>query len=160
MHANYTVIQLHFVFASNYTACSPPIADGRPLRPVSPPVQTADTIHSITLDWGESPTPTHSPLTHYTVLLAELLETEREFTFESYENTTNTEVTGLLPGVMYRMYVYGVNDFGDGQRSSYVVGRTASPLVPLPPTSVSVELVERGQVSDVIFSWTVSCVYT
>ena len=132
--------------------------DGRPLTPLSHPVQTAETIHSITLGWGESLTPSHAPITHYTILLVELLEIEREIIFESFSNDTDAEVTGLSPGVMYRIYVYGVNDIGEGQRSNYVVGRTASSLVPLPPTRLNAEVVERGRVFDVILSWMVSCV--
>ena len=88
----------------------------------------------------------------------ELLEIEREIIFESFSNDTDAEVTGLSPGVMYRIYVYGVNDIGEGQRSNYVVGRTASSLVPLPPTRLNAEVVERGRVFDVILSWMVSCV--
>ncbi|XP_064406945.1 uncharacterized protein LOC135351772 isoform X2 [Halichondria panicea] len=129
------------------------IGDGRPLTPLSHPVQTAETIHSITLGWGESLTPSHAPITHYTILLVELLEIEREIIFESFSNDTDAEVTGLSPGVMYRIYVYGVNDIGEGQRSNYVVGRTASSLVPLPPTRLNAEVVERGRVFDVILSW-------
>ena len=46
---------------------------GRPLTPLSHLVQTAETIHSITLDWGIPHT-----ITHYTILLVEPLEIEQE----------------------------------------------------------------------------------
>ena len=46
---------------------------GRLLTPLSHLVQTAETIHSITLDWGIPHT-----ITHYTILLVEPLEIEQE----------------------------------------------------------------------------------
>lgn len=77
-------------------------------------------------------------------------------TIKSQSNETNDIVTGLQPGTMYRITVAGVNMFGEGQRSSYIVGMTSRPLVPPPPSGVSVEVRERGSTVDVIVSWTVS----
>ena len=80
--------------------------------------------------------------------------------FEAFSNNTNAEVPGLLAGTMYRITVFGVNRFGEGHRSDYIVGQTASPLAPLPPTDLTVDVQDRGNVCDVIFSWTVSQIFS
>ena len=130
--------------------------DGTPLAPTSDPVQTSDSLYSVTIDWGESPHPTRDPLQGYTLLLTELLEVEREIRFESFSNNTNAEIPNLKAGVEYRVVVFGRNQMGEGQRSHYVVARTVSPIVPHPPTNVAVKL-EIGNISsNIILYWTVS----
>ena len=129
--------------------------DGRPLAPVSSPVQTGETLTTITITWGESPVPTNSPLEGYTILLSPTGGGRQPLEVETADNETTIELFHLVPGEEYQITVFGRNSNGAGSPSGSLVARTIVPQVPNPPSHVGGILETFEKNSSIKVTWTV-----
>lgn len=118
--------------------------DGFPLPPVSPPVQIAETMYTVTLAWGYSPTPLNSPLLGYNITLHSCQQPQVLALFV-VTSSNETEITiDLSPGASFCVTVGGRSRMGAGNVSA--VGRimTMSAEVPPAPSLVNVSWIATG----------------
>ncbi len=114
------------------------VADGLPLRPISPPIQIAETLYTVTIAWGFSPAYPHSPLLGYNILLRSCnLPQSQTFTIETVGNETELILFGLDPGVSYHVTVSGWSLLGQGVSSPEVMVTPMSAHVPPAPAEVT-----------------------
>ena len=129
--------------------------DGRPLVPVSNPVQTGETLTTITITWGESPVPSNSPVEGYTISLSPTEGSGRPLEVETADNETTIELFRLVPGGKYQIVVFGRNSNGAGPPSGSVVARTVVPQVPYSPSHIEGVLETSETNSSIKVTWTV-----
>ena len=129
--------------------------DGLPLSPVSPPVQISETIYSVSIAWGFSPTPTDAPLLGYRIsVLPSGRSPADAIIITTDSNDTEIDLLHLLPGSNYSVTVAGVSHLGNGTSSPPVIVTTVVASPPPPPANVKAHL-SGGIVS---ISWEV-CTY-
>lgn len=122
------------------------IADGLPLSPVSPVVQTDETLYSVTISWGYVPTPSYAPLLGYAVMLSTCEVTpSHAVTMEISSDVTEVTLLDLTPSVTYCVSVGGWNLLGPGAVSTVTV-TTVSGLVPPSPSRVIATALSGGSI--------------
>ncbi len=109
-------------------------ADGLPLSLVSPPVQLFETLYSVTIDWGFSPTPDSSPLIGYNITL--LSPHGDVVVMEIRTNETEYELLDLISGLNYSVTVQGWNALGTGPVSQPLAISSIKAQPPPAPTGV------------------------
>ena len=131
--------------------------DGLPLSPVTPPVQLAKTLYSVTIAWGYVPTCYHHPLLGYEILFRSCdAPSSDAVVLESSSNKTELTLTDLGPGVSYCVSVGGWNSLGPGPMSPVVTVTSITALVPPSPSNITAITV--GHV--VTITWQVSAIIT
>lgn len=125
-------------------------ADGVPLSPVTPIVQTRQTLDTVTIVWGYAPVPGHAPLLGYTVTLAScpVQSSHHDIVVSVQVSHEKTELTllNLSPSGTYCISVRGWNSLGNGEVSTAIV-TTVTGLVPPPPTNVTAISLGEGLIN-------------
>lgn len=129
------------------------------MAPVSDPVQTGETLTTVTITWGECPVPFNAPLQGYTVSLSPVEGGGRPVQIETTDNVTTIELFRLVPGGEYQIVVFGRNSNGNGPLSGSVVAQTVVPAVPYSPSDVEGVLETFEINSSINVTWTVSEVF-
>ena len=129
------------------------LADGLPLMPVSPLVQIDETLYSVTIAWGYSPTPLHAPLLGYSITLTSCDQPQdQHMSIETEGN--DTEITlSVRPGSISCVTVSGRSMLGQGPTSPEVMVSSMSAQVPPPPSYVTL----TWQSGVLHVSWQVRC---
>lgn len=113
-------------------------ADGFPLSLVSPPVQVGETLYTVTIAWGYSPTPLHAPLLGYDITLKSC-EQSHDVSAIIVTSSNETELTlfDLNPGTTLCLTVGGRSSMGRGELSAVLQVTSISALVPPAPSYVN-----------------------
>ena len=129
--------------------------DGLPLAPKSNPVQTGQSLTTVTIDWGKAPVPAMVPLLGYTIIITPIQRNHPPVLVETWDNQTMIELHQLVPGEQYRVKVFGRNSNGNGTSSQAVVVSTVVPQAPPPPKKLEAVLVKLEISYSINISWTV-----
>ena len=129
--------------------------DGLPLAPRSNPVQTGQSLTTVTIDWGKAPAPTKAPLLGYTIIITLIQRKHPPVLVETWDNQTMIELCQLVPGEQYSVEVFGRNSIGNGTSSQAVVVSTVVPQAPPPPKKVEAVLVKFEISYSINILWTV-----
>lgn len=113
-------------------------ADGLPLSLVSPPVQVGETLYTVTIAWGYSPSPSHTPLLGYDITLRSCEQLlDMAVAIVTSNNETELTLFDLSPGTTLCLTVGGRNSMGRGELSAVLQVTSISALVPPAPSHVN-----------------------
>lgn len=124
--------------------------------PVTPLVQIDETLYSVTIAWGYSPTPLHAPLLGYNITLRSCDQLQKQPIVIETEGNETESTLSVRPGSTLCVSVSGRSTLGQGPTSPEVTVTSVSAQVPPAPSHLTLTW-QRGVVH---VSWQVRYYHT